>query len=181
MDNEFTVQLVAYDPRWAVESLVEAKSIARALGIPADRIHHVGSTAVPGLAAKPIIDLFAADDCLHGAGYYTGRLAPLGYQWEAVADSDRFLFWRGRPRRYHLHIAAHNSWHHWRLILFRDYLTTHPAEAQNYLQVKTDLARRYRTDRKAYSQAKGEYVNHVLALALADRPELRDRFCRQSP
>ncbi|MGA3398167.1 MAG: GrpB family protein [Acetobacteraceae bacterium] len=163
------VALVAYDPDWPRQFAMEAERLrgvldpALVLGI-----EHFGSTAVPGLIAKPIIDILIAVRSLATAR--TAAVAPivsLGYvYWEDNPKPDRMFFVKGMPpygarRTHHVHITepAGEMWQ--RRLAFRDYLRAHPDEAQRYAALKHDLARQYTTDREAYTEAKSDYVQAV--------------------
>ena len=134
--------------------------------LPADQvlaIEHAGSTAIPGLAAKPIIDIFIAVPSIDVAR--TTLVEPiktLGYvYWEENPDKDRMFFVKGMPpygerRTHHVHIFEPTSEFWQRALAFRDYLRRHPDEAERYQQLKLDLAVRYRSDREAYSTRQGQ-------------------------
>ena len=169
------IELVPSNPEWP-QRFEEESARLRAI-IPADLLidlQHIGSTAVPGLAAKPIIDILATVTDLEAAKTRSiGPLEAAGYAfWTENPDTDRLFFVKGLPpsaprRTHHLHImeAGPGALKH---IAFRDYLRDHPDEAARYAALKQDLARQYRTDREAYTAAKGAYIEGVLDLAAAD-------------
>jgi GrpB-like predicted nucleotidyltransferase (UPF0157 family) len=123
---------------------------------------HIGSTAIAGIAAKPIIDMMAlVSDLSHGRAL-VGPLAGRGYAfWADNPRSDRLFFVRGLPpapqRSHHLHITA-DPQEMERHTLFRDHLNANPAERAAYEALKRDLAARFSDDREAYSQAKTQWV-----------------------
>jgi GrpB-like predicted nucleotidyltransferase (UPF0157 family) len=126
-------------------------------------IEHVGSTAVPCLAAKPIIDmdvLLASQAMLPAA---IDRLASLGYVHQGdlgIPEREAFLAPAGDPP-HHLYVCPPHSAEFRRHIAFRDYLRTHPADAKRYGDLKIALAGRFREDRLAYTEAKTEFVVEV--------------------
>ena len=158
------VHIADYDPQWpAIFELLRDKLNA-ALGSLLLRIEHVGSTAVPGLAAKPIIDI---DAVIGGPGdlpAVTARLRPLGYQPQGdlgVPDREAFTTPPGAPL-HHLYVCPIDSAALVRELAFRDFLRTHPATARAYGELKQSLARQFRTDRTAYTEAKTAFIERVL-------------------
>lgn len=166
MDEIELVSSDAASPRRFEEEAARLRAI-----IPADLLidlEHIGSTAVPGLPAKPVIDMQATVTDLEAAR--SRLVAPLeaaGYAfWTENPDTDRLFFVKGLPptaphRTHHLHIMEDGPGA-LRHIAFRDYLRDHPAEAAAYGALKMDLARRFRHDREAYTEAKGAFIEAVL-------------------
>ena len=160
------VVLVDYDSRWPDLFTQEAERVQRVLGAEQVTVmEHFGSTAVPGLAAKPIIDLLIGVRSLEEARRAVSALAELGYAfWHDNPDTDRLFFVKGlppnSPRTHHLHIVEPNS-PLWERLLFRDYLRTHSEEAQRYSNLKRELAARFPADREGYTQAKTDYIQQV--------------------
>lgn len=130
---------------------------------------HVGSTAVPGLAAKPIVDMLVFVRSLDQAKNKISDLEALGYAfWEDNPDVTRLFFVKGLPpngpRTHHIHIAEPSS-NPDDKVLFRNYLRVHPDEAAVYLKLKLKLASQHTTDREEYTKAKTAYISSVLAKA----------------
>jgi len=157
-----------YDPQWPRQfAEIAARVRAAFAGGPLLAIEHVGSTAVPGLAAKPIIDLdmvIPSEADLPDAG---SRLAALGYVYEGdngIPGRTAFL-WPPGTQRHHLYVCASGNLELRRQLAFRDYLRVNPGAARRYESLKRDLARRFREDRRAYSDGKTEFVEAVLAKA----------------
>jgi GrpB-like predicted nucleotidyltransferase (UPF0157 family) len=172
LDDRFdpAVRLVPHDPTWAAQAQHELRRIDDALGPIALRSEHVGSTAVPGLAAKPILDLLVSVARVEERGGYVERLQALGYLFVADPDSADFqLFARPpeRPRSHHVHVCQAGSAHESRHLAVRDYLREHPVEAQRYETLKRGLALRAPEDRLAYIEGKQHYVDALEARALA--------------
>lgn len=130
-------------------------------------IEHVGSTAVPGLGAKPIIDIMLGASALPEVEARIGQLASRGYEYvperEAQLPERRyFVKPRTRPRTFHLHCVVRGS-DFWESHLeFRDFLREHPETAAAYLELKQELAARCRTDRVAYTEGKSAFINSIL-------------------
>lgn len=163
------IELVPSDPDWP--RLFDAEAARLRAIIPADLlldIDHIGSTAVPGMPAKPIIDIQATVTDLEAAR--TRLVDPLeaaGYTFRADnPDTDRLFFVKGLPpsaprRTHHLHImeAGPGALRH---VAFRDILRDQPDVARRYAALKRDLAARFRHDRKAYTEAKGQFIEAAL-------------------
>ena len=164
------ILLTEYDPAWPEQFARERERIWQAVGPHLLAIEHIGSTAVPGLAAKPVIDILAAIRSLEEAPTCIAPLAALGYtyvpEYEAELPERRYFHHlAGGQHLHHLHMAQSDS-RFWRVqLLFRDYLRAHPETAQAYTALKRRLAEQYRDDRAAYTEAKTEFILGVLALA----------------
>lgn len=169
------LEIVPYDSRWPREFQLEHDRIAAVLGNVAVRIDHNGSTAVPGLAAKPIIDIQISVGCLQPMEPYSRGLAQLGYVHLPHAD-DSFcpFFYRpaGWPHTHHVHVVEAGGDEERRTLAFRDYLREHPALAREYEVLKRSLAPRFSAtefaSRQAYADAKGPFVETVIRRALLE-------------
>lgn len=167
------VDIVAYDAEWPAKAEMEINKLKTVL--PLSRIidiQHVGSTAIPGMAAKPIIDIQIAAHSLEEMKVIAvPALQKLGYEyWQANPDPERMFFAKGMPpfgekRTHHVHIVEPGSKHWSGKIKFRDYLIAHPDVAKEYQQLKIRLAEQYTYDREEYTNAKSEFVNKILKLA----------------
>jgi GrpB-like predicted nucleotidyltransferase (UPF0157 family) len=163
------VQIVPYDPDWAAQFVAEADRLRAVLDPKLILgIEHFGSTAVPGLAAKPIIDILIAVTSLAQAkATMIQPILALGYvYWAENPNPDRMFFVKGMPpygerRTHHIHITESDGEMWRRRLAFRDYLRANPAEARRYESLKRDLAARYAADREQYTDAKTEYVESV--------------------
>jgi len=158
------------DPRWPDEARREMESLTRLLDGLIGRIEHFGSTAVPGLAAKPIIDLLAEAVDLDVARDEAPRiLVPLGYEyfWRPTgADRRPFYAWfvkRGATgeRTHHIHIVG-SGFPQWESLIFRDRLRVRPDEAAEYAALKRRLSAEHSHDRGAYTQGKSEFIRRVM-------------------
>ena len=168
--SEDHIYIVDYDPNWAKSFELERSLVLKALGSDlVVKIEHVGSTAVPGLSAKPIIDMLVFVHSVDKARKKISELKAVGYVfWEDNPDTTRLFLVKGLPpngpRTHHIHItqsiAAPDD-----KVIFRDYLRRHPEEAAIYLKLKRKLVTAYAADREKYTECKGEYVASVLAKA----------------
>jgi len=161
------IVVVDYDPAWPALFAALRAPVAAALGVLTVAVEHVGSTAVPGLAAKPIIDLDVAIPSVSALDTAIERLVALGYVHKGDQGiPGRAAFdWPLHVRRHHLYVCARDSAEYRRHLLFRDYLRAHPDSAAAYTALKRHLAARYRTQREAYTDAKGPFIGDVLAQA----------------
>jgi GrpB-like predicted nucleotidyltransferase (UPF0157 family) len=163
------VIVLDYDPSWPGLFQALRQRIADALGDFAAAIEHVGSTAVPGLAAKPTIDidvLLASETMLSAA---IERLASIGYIHRGnlgVPGREAFFAPANDPP-HHLYVCPPCSAEFRRHVAFRDYLRAHPKDANIYGELKIALAERFREDRSAYNNAKGEFVEGLTSRAIA--------------
>ncbi len=167
------IEIVAYDPRWPALFAEEAARLRAAL--PAELIlglEHFGSTAVPGLAAKPIIDILIAVRSLAEAQERAIEpLEALDYAfWYDNPKTDRMYFVKGMPpygtrRTHHVHMTE-TSGEMWRRLAFRDHLRAHSEDARRYERLKRELAAAHRDDREAYTDAKAAFVAEIMEKAI---------------
>jgi len=165
------VWLAPYDPSWPSLFGEERVRVEETVGQWAEGIEHIGSTAVCGLDAKPVIDLMVGLKAMSDADYCVEALIDLGYSyWAEGAEPHHRLFVRfvdpemtARTHNLHLVEAGGRYWKD--RLLFRDYLREHPKTAAKYARLKYELARRYRDDREAYTRAKADFVSGIVRLA----------------
>ena len=160
------VRLVEYDPRWVERYDAERDRIAGALGERALAVHHIGSTAVPGLAAKDRVDvcLEVADPDDEGA--YLPDLVAAGYALRVVEARHRCLS-RADPQEpaTNVHVYAQGDEEVARYLRFRDRLRRDPSDRQRYEDLKRSLAEREWPDVNFYAEAKGDLIREILARA----------------
>jgi GrpB-like predicted nucleotidyltransferase (UPF0157 family) len=157
------VALVPYDPDWADQFEAEKHAIQAALGDRAVAIHHIGSTAIPGLAAKPVIDILIVVQQLADFADCIAPLQKLGYAFiDYPQNVDRKFFRKGQPRTHHLHIVAEDNAELRDHLIFRDALRADAALREQYAALKYDLANRFKTDRAQYSDSKTQFVRRVI-------------------
>jgi GrpB-like predicted nucleotidyltransferase (UPF0157 family) len=161
------VQVIPYTPLWASLFEEEHKRLSAALGTLAVDIQHVGSTSVPGLVAKPILDVGVAIASEADADACVPLLEALGYTYEGYRGaSEGYFFNLGAETRltHYLHMLLIDS-EGWRNYLrFRDTLIVHPEIRDQYMRLKQALALQYAADRPAYTAAKAEFIQSVLAM-----------------
>ncbi len=165
------VAIVPYDPRWM--EIFEQERIHLRSCLPSGlikRIEHFGSTAVPGLPAKPIVDMLVEVTSLNET---KAIIAPLleaqgyDYFWRPTwgDDTPPFYAWfikrnRNGNRTHHIHMVE-SHFEHWDRLLFRDYLREHPDITREYGDLKIKLSGALRKDRIAYTQEKGEFIRRI--------------------
>lgn len=158
--------ITPYDPLWPEAFRVEANRIAKACDDLEIRLEHIGSTSVPGLSAKPIIDIAAGVPPRAEREPYIQALKELGYQHKgAHGIPGRDYFVRGSPRSHHLHMVSWTS-DVWREhLLFRDYLRSNPTVMLEYEILKRQLAIVHANERADYQADKGPFIRAVLRQA----------------
>ncbi|MHB8450639.1 MAG: GrpB family protein [Mycobacteriales bacterium] len=165
---EEPVSVLPYDPSWPIRFQEEQSLLLAAISsFTPGGVHHVGSTAVPGLAAKPIIDILAGVADLDASRPCIELLAPLGYRHAPYRTDEMHWFCKPDPSRrtHHLHLVPDQSPRFRSELRFRDHLRAHPETAVAYARLKYELAERFRLDREAYTEAKGDFVRDVLQRA----------------
>ncbi len=168
-ERDPAVRIVDYDPGWPEEAERELARVAEALGDLAMRLDHVGSTSVPGLAAKPILDLQVSVAALAPQAAYVEPLEAIGYRFVPFATSPEYHFFGKppeRPRTHHLHVCLAGSHEELRHLAVRDYLRADPEEAARYEVVKRESARLHPEGRIAYMGGKGDFVGALERRAL---------------
>jgi GrpB-like predicted nucleotidyltransferase (UPF0157 family) len=171
LDERFdpAVRIVDHDSSWPVLAAEELRRIGQALGPGAARLEHVGSTAVPGLAAKPILDLQLSVGALEPRARYVEPLERLGYMFVPAPEAPDYHFFAKppeRPRSHHLHVCEVGSHHELRHLAVRDFLRSHDHEAARYAALKRRVVERHPQDRLAYIEGKEDYVTDLEARAL---------------
>ena len=159
-------QIVEYDPAWPALFARERDRLQAALGPLAVDIQHIGSTSVPGLAAKPIIDILIGIASYPWSPEAVDAVLALGYEHKGeYGIPRRHYFRKGVPRTHHIHVLEIDSPQYTGHILFRDYVRTHPETAQRYERLKRDLGRTVEGDRRAYEKGKSAFIQNVIAVA----------------
>lgn len=161
------IEIVEHEAAWAHRFAELGRDLRAALGAVALRIDHVGSTAVPGLGAKPIVDIQISVAALEPTDPFRIPLEGLGYVFRADNPDRGKRYFReppGTPRT-HVHVREAGSETERSTLLFRDYLRAHGHEAARYEDLKRELAGRYRDDRRAYTDAKGAFISEAVRRA----------------
>jgi len=178
------VKIAGYNPKWPVIYAREKDLILSAIDGKVAGIEHVGSTAVPGLGAKPIIDIMVGVQELSAAKDCIEPLKSVGYEYVPKYEKtipERRYFQKGPEgipnKHFHLHMVEVDGDFWKQHLLFRDYLRCHPDVARKYHRLKKDLSQKYRSNREAYTEAKTSFIDSVVAKALAT-PTLHLRYYR---
>jgi GrpB-like predicted nucleotidyltransferase (UPF0157 family) len=169
--NPGPVTIAEYNTRWPEMYASEKARIADAIGEWLVDIQHVGSTSVPGLAAKPVIDIMPGVRTLEDDKHFIPRMEAIGYEYVPVHEDDipeRRYFRRGHPRMFHVHITEHGGDFWTKHIAFRDHLREHPEAAEEYAALKHKLAAEHGDDRIGYVNAKTEFITRIVGQALGE-------------
>lgn len=170
-----SVYLTPYDPLWPTLFEEERRRIEDAIGPWVAEIEHVGSTAIPAVDAKPVIDIMVGLASMTHADRCVEPLVSLGYSyWEEGVETHHRLFVmfvdaRRTARTHNLHLVEAGGRYWKERLLFRDYLRDHPVVADQYAQLKHKLAKQHRDDREAYTAAKAEFVSAIVDRAKESR------------
>ena len=176
-----TVVLWPYDPRWPDWYRREAALLSSVLGASLREMHHVGSTAVPGLVSKPVIDILVVVDRIEDFEPLRNALAAAGFEWKGENGiAGRRYFTKVSPESpmelVHVHAYAGGHPDVRAQLLFRDYLRAHPEVAERYAELKESARQRFANDRIGYTDAKAPFIRAILRAAAA---EARQRLLQQ--
>ena len=164
------IHLEKHDSSWGQSFIQEQERIRALLHLDSDAIQHIGSTAVSGIWAKPIIDIMIGIETFPPSQYLSNELVSLGYEMLGEAGVPKRLYFRYRGlQAFNVHIVEREG-RHWKSNLaLRDYLRAHPEEARHYEEVKMKVARSGVSSLLKYSEAKSAVVEELLSRALAWR------------
>ncbi len=172
------VDIAQYNPEWACVFEREAAIIMKACSAWISEVHHVGSTSVPRLAAKPILDIVPIADSPVECAESVSAMTELGYRYRGENGiPGRFYFDKIVDGRTVVHAHMFPAGHPdvGKHLVIRDHLRSHPSAARDYEGLKRTLAAKHRDDRRAYSEAKAQFIHGILASTGVDRR----RPCRQ--
>ena len=159
------VRMVPHDPNWRQEFRQEAGRISAAAGSNAVAVHHVGSTAIPGIYAKPVIDLLLVIQDLAALDEKQLEMEALGYEARGeYGIAGRRFFRRDDKhgdRTHQVHAFEDGSPQIARHLAFRDYMIAHPETAQEYSDLKRELVAQHPNDIEAYMDGKNEFIQEV--------------------
>lgn len=164
--------VLPYDAHWVDLFHQEAKTLAALLGQEMVAIHHIGSTAIPDMSAKPIIDILVEVRSLDAVDTLTPQFAAAGYLARGehgIVGRRFFLKGTEEQRSHHIHIFQQHSPEIARHLVFRDYMIAHPGDATTYSRLKEELARRYPENAADYVAGKDAFVREMERRALAWR------------
>jgi GrpB-like predicted nucleotidyltransferase (UPF0157 family) len=162
------VKLAEYDKKWLGNFQREAKKIQKIFGKDALDVQHVGSTAIPGILAKPIIDIILIVPSFWRARRRIKKLKEAGYEIKKNDSKKERLFFTKGPeekRTHYLHIGEVGSGYAEEMILFRDYLRKHRNVAKKYSRLKEKLAKKYQEEREIYTAKKEGLIKRVIKKA----------------
>jgi GrpB-like predicted nucleotidyltransferase (UPF0157 family) len=163
------VRLVPYSTEWVQLFEVEKTALLNVLAAYILDIQHVGSTAISGMLAKPIIDIAIAVTDFDQARVCIPLIEDLGYEFRSEQDIPRrHMFAKGNPRIFHVHMLEKGSLEWQNHLHFRDYLNQHRDVAREYARLKLRLATQFPQDREAYTDGKASFIQQVLQLARSE-------------
>ena len=167
------VRLVPYDERWPDHFAATERDLRVVLAPWVVDIEHIGSTAVPGLPAKPVIDILVGVRTLDDTAEIVAAIESLGYEYvpefeDELPDRRYFRRWAGGRRSHHIHLVERANAGWWdRHVRFRDWLRTHPDDRDRYAALKRELAAAHGADRAAYTDAKAQFVRTIEEVSAA--------------
>lgn len=163
-----SVKLVPYDPNWPQQYEAERCFILEVVGEKILSIDHIGSTSVPGLGAKAIIDIIVGVADKKTADEILEVMKPLGYIHVSRGVEPDWFYCAchiAGEVRFHLHVVKYGSDFHLKHIIFRDWLRVHPEDVRRYYELKVDLAERYGQDMVVYANAKTDFIKSIVEKA----------------
>ncbi|MFC4559022.1 GrpB family protein [Virgibacillus kekensis] len=154
------VEVESYNYQWPAMFEKEATKLRAVFGNELVAIHHIGSTSVIGLAAKPVIDIMPVVRVIEQVDFYNGEMEEIGYEakGENGIPGRRYFQKGGENRTHHVHVFEEGIRHVERHLAFRDYLRKHPNAAKEYSDLKRELAKRYPSDMESYIIGKNHLV-----------------------
>lgn len=159
------VHLEPYIEKWVQDFEIEAEILKNIFADVALRIEHIGSTSIPGLSAKPIIDILIGIKKLSDISHVKQSLKGSGYFYrENACTADRIFFAKGpeEHRTHYVHIVEYKGDEWNKLIKFRDYLRKNDKARDDYMELKTELAEQYRNERSKYTKAKNDFIQSII-------------------
>lgn len=159
-----SVEVTPYDPRWPALYAAERDRLFATLGTCFLAFEHIGSTAVPGQRAKPIIDMMAAVGQLSDLGEELAVLQAMGYHALATGMRERLFLRRRDPagQVFHLHVVEHHTWEGRKERWMRDFLWTHPGAVAAYGELKANLAALHVHDVAGYTRSKTAFLQDLM-------------------
>lgn len=165
------VNLKPHDPNWTKEFLREAELLTQIMGDSIESIHHIGSTAIPQICAKPIIDMLGIADDLMLFDKNSADLARINYEALGEFGIVGRRYFRKHDssgnRTHHLHVYQTGAPQIVRHLAFRDYLVAHPSEARAYEALKLSLAGHWPRDSRRYTRGKEQFINEMGMIAMS--------------
>ena len=160
------VRVENYDPRWPLYFAEEKERLVKAAGAIPVSVEHVGSTAIKGMCAKPIIDILIGLEHFNQGFELVPPFEDIGYEFKGENGiPERHFFALGNPRTHHLHVVEKKSEFWIEHLLFRNRLSKNDFERQQYEELKRKLAIEYLTDREKYTDSKADFIKQVIRRA----------------
>ncbi|REB05182.1 GrpB family protein [Sporosarcina sp. BI001-red] len=163
MESERKVEVLPYSSTWPTEFQNEAGALQKIFGSELLEVHHIGSTAVVGLSAKPVIDLLLVVQSISRVDEWNEAMRDIGYEakGENGIEGRRYFQKGSNARSHHVHVFEKGSPAITRHLLFRDFLRAHPARAMEYGELKTRLAGQYPYDIEKYIDGKSDIIRRI--------------------
>jgi GrpB-like predicted nucleotidyltransferase (UPF0157 family) len=162
------VEVVPFNENWFVMFEEEERKINNVFGNEIVAIYHIGSTSIPGMYAKPIIDILVEVKDIESVDNYNEQMSALGYR--ALGEhgiSGRRFFRKGEVERtHHVHVFETGSEHITRHLAFKEYMIAHPKEAKAYSELKQKLSKQFPTDIESYIEGKDPFIKETEKKAL---------------
>jgi len=157
------VEVVSYNPNWKEMYKEESGKVKNILSDIIIDIHHIGSTAITGIKAKPVIDILVEVKDIEGVDQYNHKMKELGYEvmGEYGIPKRRFFRKGGDKRTHHIHIFQVGNEEIERHIKFKEYLIAHPDKAREYSRLKEELANKYTYDVDNYTNRKSDFIQEI--------------------
>jgi len=157
------VGVVSYNPNWKDMCKEESEKIKNILNDIIVDIHHIGSTAIPGIKAKPVIDILVEVKDIGAVDQYNNKMEELGYEvmGEYGIPKRRFFRKGGNNRTHHIHIFQVGNEEIERHINFKEYLIAHPDKAREYSKLKEKLTNKYTYDVENYTNGKSDFIKEI--------------------
>jgi len=161
-----TVLVSDYDETWNILFREEKERMLKEMSGSGILVEHFGSTSIPGLCAKPIIDILVGIENWDNASAYVQPMERIGYTFKGEYGIPyRHFFVKGDPTTHHVHMVEIHGDLWKEQLLFRNYLRTHPASRDHYADLKKELARKYPNDREKYLNAKADFIREIIGKA----------------
>jgi GrpB-like predicted nucleotidyltransferase (UPF0157 family) len=157
------VGVVSYNSNWKKMYKEESEKIKNVLSDIIIDIHHIGSTAIPGIKAKPVVDILVEVEDIEGVNQYNHKMKELGYEamGEYGIPKRRFFRKGGNNRTHHIHVFQLGNKEIERHINFKEYLIAHPKKAREYSKLKEKLANKYNYDVENYTNSKSDFIKEI--------------------
>jgi len=155
--------VVSYNPNWKDIYKEESEKIKNVLSDIIIDIHHIGSTAIPGIKTKPVIDILVEVKDIEAVDQYNNTMEELGYEGmgEYGITKRRFFKKGGNKRTHHIHIFQAGNEEIKRHINFKEYLIAHPDKAREYSELKEKLVNKYTYDVENYTNGKNDFIKEI--------------------